>query len=163
MLTHLSIPSIPMLKGVKIGTGDSYKLEDVPTIKVNTLDMCYAHALLDRIFVWYWLIEDIKAQYPKFTHFNLLIGKDAVESFPECKRTINVKDKCYQGIWGDLSRLIPNTTILFEHLSGSFKFETLFMPPYEDQWQRTPWKCESYYPYRHVKFEQVRYSDVEFY
>ncbi len=163
MLTHVPLPLIPLRQEVAVGIADQYESIDVPTIKVNTLDMCYAHALLDRVFVWYWLIEDIKSQYPQFTHFNLLIGKDAVDAFPQCMKTIDVLNKCYKGIWYSLSRLIPQTSIIFEHLIDPTIFKTLFEPPYEDQWQRTPWNCELYYPYRNVRYDERKYSDSEIY
>jgi hypothetical protein len=155
----LEFDDIKLQTDVKFGSGESYETVEIPTIRVHTLDMCYVHALLDRVFVWYWLICDIKSKYPEFTHFNFLVGKDLIEQYPDNLTTIDEVNKCYKYVWGSLSKLIPNTSVIFEHLIKPTKFKYLFIPPYNDRWQRTPWNCEIYYPGRNVPFHEVRFSD----
>jgi hypothetical protein len=148
---------------VIIGNRDIQQIIDIPTIRVHTLDTCYAHAVLDRVFVWFWIIHELKKEYPHFTYFNLLVGKDLIEQFPQNLVNIDEESKTYKNIWKSLSQLIPDTHILFEHLLPTTQFTHFFVPPYHDKWQRTPWNCELYYPERHVSFHEIRFSDEEIY
>jgi hypothetical protein len=154
---------IELQSNVMIGSGNLYEIIEIPTIRVFTLDTCYAHAVLDRVFVWYWLINDIKNKYPEFTHFNLLVGKDMIEQYPDNLKNIDEKAESYKGVYKTISELIPNTSILFEHIIGPTQFKYLFVPPYHDKWQRTPWNCEFYYPGRNVPMNEVVFSDEEIY
>lgn len=49
---------------------------------------------------------------------------------------------------------------IFEHtIKSNYLFRRVFMYPDNDNNQRSIWNCVDYYPVRHIKRENVRFTD----
>lgn len=133
-----------------------------PVFIINSLDECFAHAVIDRVFPYFWSIEELNIK----NNLIIFIKKDKLIKFPERNKVINHEKGVYKNAWNDIINLLNPVEIIFEHL---LKEDTilLFKQCYiyaencqELKWQRTMWNCsKNYHPsFRHIK--DIIYDDT---
>ena len=135
-----------------------------PVIIIHSLDACYSHALLDRCFPAFWVIQDlINNNIIKGNKVRIFILEKTILDVPEQSKPwllINNIDRKYNGVWHDIISLITPYPVLFQHLlDKAYLFKHCFKYPEHDYWQRTPWNCIDYYPGRNVQFKDIRFRD----
>ena len=122
-----------------------------PVFIINSLDECYAHALIDRLFPYFWSIEELNIK----NNLIIFIKKDKLIKFPVRKKVINHEKGVYKKSWNDIINLLNPKEIIFEHLLDEnsillFKKSYLYADNNKKlKWQRTFWNCNEYqYPKR---------------
>ncbi len=131
-----------------------------PVFIIDTLDECYAHALIDRVFPYFWSLEEIDNKKDLI----IFIMENKLKKFPIRKRVINHEKGVYNKSWNDIIHLLNPKEIIFEHLLKNDDI-LLFKECYiyaennrEFKWQRTFWNCNTHYPGRHIN--NVLYNDT---
>lgn len=130
-----------------------------PVFIINTLDTCYAHALIDRVFPYFWSLEELNIK----NNLIIFIKKDLVIKYPQNKKLIDHEKGVYKNAWNDIINLLNPKEIIFEHLLDDntfFLFKKSYLYAEENRnlgWQRTFWNCNENYPGRPVK--RVIYDD----
>lgn len=130
-----------------------------PVFIINTLDTCYAHALIDRVFPYFWSLEELNIK----NNLTIFIKKDRLIRFPQGKKLIDHEKGVYKNAWNDIINLLNPKEIIFEHLLDDntfFLFKKSYLYAEENRnlsWQRTFWNCNENYPGRPVK--RVIYDD----
>jgi hypothetical protein len=130
-----------------------------PVLIIDSLDECYSHALIDRVFPYFWTLQDIS----DIKDLIIFIKEDKLLKFPVRKQVINREKKAYSNSWNDLINLLNPTEVIFEHLLAKddiflFKKSYAYAENYKElKWQRTFWNCTQNYPGRSV--QTVIYED----
>ena len=133
-----------------------------PVFIINSLDECYAHALIDRLFPYFWSIEELNIK----NNLIIFIKKDKLIKFPVRKKVINHEKGVYKKSWNDIINLLNPKEIIFEHLLDEnsillFKKSYLYADNNKKlKWQRTFWNCNEYYPGRSHMMKDVIYDDT---
>jgi hypothetical protein len=132
-------------------------IED-PVILMETLDSCYSHALIDRCFPIFWIINELNLD-PK--RVRIMISSNLMLKYPNNLRAISPTGSTYNGAYSEIIQLLTQKPIIFQHLiRKSVLLRTLYVYPEHDLWQRSPWNCmENYSPQRPIRRSDVRYTD----
>lgn len=143
---------------------NEFTIIEEPVIIIHSLDACYSHALLDRCFPVFWVIQDlINCKIIKDNKVRIFILEKSIKENPEQFmpwKFINDVERKYNGTWHDIISLITPFPVLFQHLlDKKYLFKQYFKYPEHDFWQRTPWNCIHYYPGRNVQFKDIRFND----
>jgi hypothetical protein len=135
------------------------RIIEKPVFIINTLDTCYAHALIDRVFPYFWSLEELNIK----NNLIIFIKKDKLIKFPQGKKLIDHEKGVYKNAWNDIINLLNPKEIIFEHLLDDntfFLLKNSYLYAEENpnlRWQRTFWNCNENYPSRPVK--RVIYDD----
>jgi len=134
------------------------------TYIINSLDECYSHALIDRIFPYFWSIRNITG-YNEHA-ITIFIKEDKLKKFPIRKRIINNETGKYKNAWNNLINLLNPKEIVFEHLlkpDDVLLFKNSYLYAENNKlckWQRTFWNCnKNYSGGRGIK--NVLYNDIK--
>ena len=140
--------------------GSKCKYIKEPTIVMDTLHSCYAHALLDSCFPVWWVIDDLLSKGDiENKDIRIFIRKELILEYPNENLPLIDKMK-YHGIFQNIIEILTNKPILFEHqITEPIQFQHLFFYPKDDRWQRSPWNCSEYYYHRHILKNEVRFTD----
>ena len=131
-----------------------------PVLIIDSLDECYAHAVIDRVFPYFWSLQKMNIK----NNLIIFIKKDKLIKFPIRKTVINHDEGVYKKSWNDIINLLNPKEIIFEHLLDEntillFKESYLYAENNKElRWQRTFWNCNKNYPGRHIK--DVLYNDA---
>jgi hypothetical protein len=144
LLSHPNLDDINYEENVlyKINNQDDYIDVETPILVINTLDSCFSHALVENVFSWFWILQELKNIRPEHSNFFLFVKKDVIEMYPWNKLNIDEKTKSYKGFHKDLFDLLSPyvSRIIFEHLLDSnYKFHKVFYYPHNDFYSRTIW------------------------
>ena len=121
---------------------------------VNTLHSCYSHALIDHIFPYYWVLEDLCAHKYCMSAPQIVVRKDAFIEFPHNYE--NIENGTYKGIYIELINLITDKPVLFDtdHI-----FEHTYAYPIDDMCTRSIWNSSLHYPDRSALPVEPFYPD----
>ena len=138
------------------------KIIENPVLIINSLDECYAHAVIDRVFPYFWSLQELNIR----NNLIIFIKKDKLIKFPARKKVINHEKGIYKKSWNDIINLLNPKEIIFEHLLDEntillFKKSYLYAENNKKlRWQRTFWNCNEYYPGRSYMKKDVIYDDT---
>jgi hypothetical protein len=130
---------------------DEPEIIEEPIFVVHTLHSCYAHALIDHIVPYFSV---------KPSSFRLFIRAGAIRSFEYNPPMIG--DITYKGAWKNLIEILSPLAPIFEHRldpNRHYLFKDCYFYPLNDNYQRSIWNCEEYYPGRTTLLKDVLYSD----
>ncbi len=143
------------------------KIIEEPVIIIDALHNCYSHTIMDNIFPIYWIMQDIKKQFPNFINFKLFIKHPLYSKY---YTIIDNKKGCYINIYNELIKLITPYKSIFQHLVNNneiiFIKHCFIYDTYEEwicKWQRCIWNCSKYYPQRLYDIKNVKYDDTIIY
>jgi hypothetical protein len=132
---------------------------------IDTLDSCFSHAVIDKIFPIFWALQDIKKYDINFNNFYLFIYKKNIFQYPENLRNIEESTGLYKNVYHDLISLV-NDKYIFEHLIQNdtiYFIKNCYFYILNDKWQRSPWNCVNYYPNRKIPINKIIYNDEQIY
>jgi len=163
------LPDINYLQNVTYGpsTNEDATVIDLPTLMVPSYHVCYAHAILDYTFLYFWLLSEIRLKYPEFTKFIILFEKEEVFSDHNVASVIDSENKCFNiPTWNTLVSLLIDSPPLFEHLlERPHRFKHLFFyKKNQMKYQRCPWNSiVNYSHHRPIPHDEVVFSDTLIY
>ena len=132
-----------------------------PVYIIDALDECYSHALIDRIFPYFWSVSKIDGY--KQNKIIIFIKEDRLLLLGKRRRVIDNKEKEYKGVWNNLINLLNPKQVIFEHLlpiNEKILFKNAYLYAENNKlcrWQRTFWNNNIYYPGRPV--DKILYND----
>lgn len=128
----------------------------------ESLHDCWAHAVIDYAFAYFWCLKEIKQTYNIKDEITIFITEKIIKKYNNQKNSIDNKLKRYRGAKDSLCEIINSNNIIFEHLENkSILFKNCFVYA-KDHFNffrnRTPWNLYEYYP--SIKKNKIRlYSD----
>ena len=135
-----------------------------PILVIETLHSCFAHAVIDGCFPFFWVLQEILKE-TSAKHARIFILKNKFLSYP--KENLPLLDdsrNAYKGAYKDLLELLSPFPPIFQHALESDLFcKRVYFYPKDDKWQRSPWNCQEYYPDRKIPKQSVRFSDEVIY
>lgn len=117
---------------------------------IDTLHSCYSHALIDCIFSYHWVLEDL----PPDTR--IVVRQDEFIEFPHNLDMLNDTRNNYKGVYGELMSLITDKPVLF---STDHIFEHTYIYPKDNKCSRSIWNSRSVYPDRVALTDTPIYND----
>jgi len=153
------------LDNFKIGekeiTDATTKIENM--FVMNTIHSCFAHAVMDATFPYFWAMNDVRDYEQKKIEFQLFVRRKEVLLFSQQNLPIIDSDnKRYKNAWNTLVETLTSQPVLFEHLLGHeemFFIKTCYVYVKDDNHQRSAWNCITNYPDVHVQPKDVLFSD----
>lgn len=164
-----TLPDIEYLQNITYGPSSQHAIVEIdcPTLMVPSYHVCYAHAILDYTFLYYWLITELRLKYPQFFKFNILFEKEEVMIDHNVASVIDPINKCFTiDTWNILVGLLTESKPLFEHLlDRQYKFKHLFFyKKNQIKYQRCPWNSiENYSHHRPISPDSVYFTDALIY
>jgi hypothetical protein len=130
---------------------------------MNTIHSCFAHAVMDATFPYFWAMNDIREYEQKHIEFQLFVRQKEVLLFSQQNIPIIDSDnKRYKHAWNTLVETLSSQPVVFEHLLGHeevFFIKTCYVYVKDDNHQRSAWNCITHYPDVHVQPKDVFFSD----
>lgn len=131
------------------------------TFICETLHGCWAHAVIDYAFAYFWCLDEIKQTYNINDEITMFITEKEIKQYSNQKKSIDNKLERYKGAKNDLCEIINSNNIIFEHLENkSILFKNCFVYAknhFNFVRNRTPWNLSDYYPGQRNKISL--YSD----
>ena len=129
-----------------------------PVFVVDTLDGCWAHAIIENIIVWLWSYR----KYMANQEIVFVIRKRLLDMFPDNYKNISADHTKFNEKYEQLLSIIPHKYIILENdIKTRHCFENCFHYTLEDKRQRSFWNTNEIYPGRSSL--PPLYSDDEIY
>lgn len=134
-----------------------------PYLIIETLDSCYSHALLDRIFPLFWAIQTIRNEFPTLTQpIRIMVKHRMIRAFPD--QNLPLIDRgagYYRGFHRELlSWISPGPPLFSPDDNRVYCFRRAFVYADRDDFQYSPWNRAYIYPGRNIVGVQPSFSDA---
>jgi hypothetical protein len=135
-----------------------------PVLIIETIDSCYSHALLDRIFPLFWAMDSIRSEYPSCTDFRLMIRGNMLHKFGYINLPmIDFESGLYNGFHRELQSWITPFPLLLPQPHAKYYFRHAFVYTDNDDFQYSIWNTPLIYPGRAIASSTPRFDDTAIY
>jgi len=133
---------------------------DEPYLIIETIDSCYSHALLERIFPLFWAMDKIRSEYPDLSPIRIMIRNRMIRLFPnQNKPLIDRTSGYYRGFHRELLGWITSSPPLFPSADRTYCFRHAFLYTDKHDYQCSPWNQTYMFPNRQIKTPRTLYHD----
>jgi hypothetical protein len=133
------------------------------SFRCDTLHQCFAHAVIDNVFPWYWAISSIEENPTISRDLIFFVSEENIALYPEhLLPVIDAATNSYRGAWKSLISIVTRHNPLFEHLMDDddcILFRKCYVYIRDDNHQRSPWNHVRHYPERNREKKLILYDD----